>query len=102
MGCDSAWGCCLGDIRGKSYRSPPRHSSHHAAPGDELDNQHHDRDHQQEVDQAARNVETETQYPQNEKNHEDRPEHAHSFENTFLRCRIATPAYPWMQIWMEM
>jgi len=46
-----------------------------AAPCDEVDDEYHDRNHQQQVDEATRNMQAESQEPEDNEDDEDCPEH---------------------------
>jgi hypothetical protein len=48
------------------------------ASGDQLDDKHYYRDHQEDVNQTAGDVETEAQKPQDQQDYENRPKHARS------------------------
>jgi hypothetical protein len=50
-----------------------------SAPGDQVVDQYDYRDHDQNVDQAATDMEGESQEPQNEENYKDCPKHDCSF-----------------------
>jgi hypothetical protein len=50
-----------------------------APPRDQVDDQHNQRNNQQNVNQAAGNMEAEAQKPQNEEDDKDCPEHSYSF-----------------------
>jgi hypothetical protein len=46
-----------------------------ASAGDQIEDENAERDHEKEVNEAAGDVETESQDPQNENDYEDGPEH---------------------------
>jgi hypothetical protein len=51
-------------------------SSNHSSPGDQLNHQHHQSNHKQNVDETAQRIRgNQPQHPQNEKNHKDCPKH---------------------------
>ena len=52
--------------------------SEHPAPADQSDDQHDYSDDEQDVNQAACDVETEAQKPQDEQDYKDSPEHSRS------------------------
>ena len=51
-------------------------SSQRSPALDQIDNQHHDRNDEQDVNQARRNLEGQTENPKDEQEHDERPEHA--------------------------
>jgi hypothetical protein len=60
--------------------SVPLAGLQHSSPaGYQVDDEHDKRDNQQQMDQAASNVQAESNNPQNQKNYKDRPEHMLSF-----------------------
>jgi hypothetical protein len=46
-----------------------------ASAGDEVEDEYDERYHQQQMDEAAGNVEAESEQPQDQNNYEDGPEH---------------------------
>jgi hypothetical protein len=60
---------------GQLVRARFARGSSGAAATDQVEDQNHYGDDQQQVDETARYVETETQKPQNQQNHEDCPKH---------------------------
>lgn len=48
-----------------------------SATGDEVDYENDDSDDQEDVDQTARDMEAETEEPQNQENYKDSPKHEH-------------------------
>jgi hypothetical protein len=52
-----------------------------AAAADQVEDQHDNSDHDQDVDKPAANVKREAEQPQNQQNYKDCPEHRFSFES---------------------
>lgn len=67
-------------------------SQNAAAPGEQVDDQDDQREHQQKVNQATGCVETETQKPQNKKNNEDCPRHRQHTLSALKAPETGTPA----------
>ena len=59
---------------GRRRRANPC-SDYAATARDQIDDQHNQGDHQQEVNQATRDVEAEAQQPHNQQDHKNGPEH---------------------------
>jgi hypothetical protein len=59
------------------------------AASQQVDDQNDYRDHQQQVDQAARYVKAETQQPQNQQDHKNSPQHIAHLQ--IVDYSIATP-----------
>src|ERR1700690_4622882 len=57
------------------HTHPQARVSDCAAPADQIDDQHHHRYNEQQMDQATRHVQAETQKPQNQKYYENCPKH---------------------------
>lgn len=53
-------------------------ASNGPAPRHKVDDQHNDRNHEQEVDQASSNMESPTQQPENQQNRKNGPKHTRS------------------------
>jgi hypothetical protein len=74
-----------------------------AAPGHQLNDQDNQRHHQQKVDQSARNVQAESQQPQNQNYYKNRPKHTFSFvqpapsrrPGSEMQCGAISRNYAW-------
>jgi hypothetical protein len=61
-----------------------------SSAGDELDKQHDDSQHQQNVDIGANRMETyQTYQPQHQENHKDRPKHLGALPIGFFNCSVS-------------
>jgi hypothetical protein len=67
-----------------------------SAARNQLDDQHHDSDHQDKVNEAACDVKTEAQNPQQQKDYKDRPKHVHLLEHNWS-ARHSGAWVGWMQ-----
>jgi hypothetical protein len=57
----------------------------------QVDDQDHKRNHKQQMDQAPRYVQAETQKPQNQKHHKDRPKHIRLLRQDVPFCTSRVP-----------
>lgn len=57
----------------------------------QVDDQDHKRNHKQQMDQASRNVQAETQKPQNQKHHKNRPKHISLLRQDVALCTSRVP-----------
>jgi hypothetical protein len=64
-------------LRGLLFKAPTLtlHRSNRAAAGDKVDDENDDRNHEEQVDEAACDVQAEAEEPEDNKDYEDCPEH---------------------------
>jgi hypothetical protein len=61
-----------------------------STPREQVEDEYDDCDDEQDVDQAATDVEAETQQPKNEENNNDRPKHEIRLQNCAVRLARGT------------